>query len=320
MTAPAARPGLLKPPRLRPGDTIGLLCPASAPATPERVQAGAAALAARGHPVKLGRHVLARHGAFAGTDAQRAEDLNRMLNDPEVRMIVAVRGGYGCPRILADVDYDAVRRDPKIVVGYSDLTALQLALFARTGLVTFSGPMAGVEFRQGPDPFTAEHFWRLVTDPAPPGALPNPDDEPRATLVDGVGEGPLLGGCLALLASCLGTPYLPDLRGAVLALEDIHEHLHRVDRLLTQLRHAGILGSLAGLALGHFTDCGPAEPSQPWLDLPAILDEVVRPAGVPTLTGLAYGHVPRKLTLPWGVRTRLDATARRLELLEGAVA
>jgi muramoyltetrapeptide carboxypeptidase len=311
---------LLKPSRLRPGETIGLICPASAPVSADRIAAGVRYLEARGYRVRVGRHAGERHGAFAGTDAARLEDLNGFLRDPDVRMILAVRGGYGTPRLLAEVDYDAVRRDPKLVVGYSDLTALQMALFAQTGLVTVSGPMAGVEFRTGPDPFTEAHFWGLVTgDPAaevlgnPPGALPQ-------VLRSGTAEGPLLGGCLSLVTALMGTPYLPSLAGSLLVLEDIHEQWHRVDRMLTQLKLSGQLPAVAGLVLGQFTDCSAAEPRLPALGLPEIFRELTTGAAYPVLTDFAYGHEARKVSVPWGVPARLDTTEGGLRLLESPVA
>ena len=310
---------LLKAPRLRPGDPVALICPAGAPVPVERIAAGARYFEGRGHPVLLGRNVTARHGPFAGNDAARLEDLNEFLRHPDVRMIVAVRGGYGTPRLLADVDYEAVRRDPKLVVGYSDITALQLALLARTGLVTVSGPMAGVEFRAAPDPFTEAHFWQLITGDPQAWELRNPPGRLLKATRGGVSEGPLLGGCLSLLVTLLGTPFMPDLRGAILVLEDIHERWHRIDRMLTQLCLAGLLPSLAGLVLGQFTDCGPAEPGAPALDLDAIVAELTAGSTYPVVSGLAYGHEAPKVSLPWGVRARLDAAEGTLRLLESPV-
>lgn len=310
---------VLKPRRLRKGEVIGLVCPASAPASRERIEGGVRYLEGLGYRVEMGAHVDARHGDFAGTDAQRLSDLNAMLRDPRVRAVFAVRGGYGCGRLLAGVDYAAVRRDPKIVVGYSDLTALQLALFRRTGLVTFSGPMPGVEFWQCPDPFTEAHFWRQLTSIRPVGLLPQPPGCAVRIRRSGRGEGRLMGGCLSILMTALGTPYLPRLDGAVLVLEDIHEEPYRIDRMLVQLRHAGVLSRLAGLVLGQFTDCGPRDPGRPDLPLAAVLDEVLGDVACPAIEDFGYGHVPVKVTLPLGLHARLDAGRGRLTVLESAV-
>lgn len=308
----------LKPARLELGQTIGLVCPAGVPVPVERIDIGARALEARGYRVRLGEQVRARHGTFAGTDNERVADLNRFLRDPEVRMIMAVRGGYGSGRLLEGVDFEAVRRDPKWVVGYSDLTALQMGLLARVGLVTVSGPMAGVEFRGTPDPFTEGHFWSLVRGEEVGRSLGNPEGEPWVPVRGGCVEGPLVGGCFSLVMSLFGTPYLPALEGAILVLEDIHEHLHRLDRMLVQLRLAGVLDRIAGLVLGQFTDCGPVEPGKPALTLPEILSEVLVGLKVPCVRGYAYGHEARKRSLPWGIRARLDVDSGTFRLVEDA--
>ena len=310
---------ILKPPCLRKGDLIGIVSPASPPSAREKIDKGVQYLEQLGYRVKVGRHVLAQHGYLAGTDEQRAHDLNDMLRDKEVKAIFAVRGGYGTPRLLHLIDYRSVRRDPKIIVGYSDLTALQLALFKKTGLVTFSGPMVGVEMWDNIDPFTEEQFWRVVSSKARIGLLPNPPELPSSFSNEGAARGRILGGNFALVMSLMGTPYLPDLRGSLLALEDVDEAPHRVDRMFMQLRHAGILEKLAGLILGRFIDCIPSDPSVPHLTIEQVLQEAVRSVKCPVLTNLQYGHIPKKITLPLGVRAQLDARRGRLEVLEGAV-
>jgi muramoyltetrapeptide carboxypeptidase len=200
---------LLKAPKLRRGDVIAIIAPASAPSASEKIEKGVRYFEQLGYRVKLGTHVHAQHGHLAGTDEQRLNDLNTMLRDPQVKAIFAVRGGYGTPRLLPFVDYKAIRQQPKIIVGYSDITGLQLAIFRKTGLVTFSGPMSGVEFWKKPDPYTEEHFWRLVTSTKKPGKLPQPAKEPSKKRISGRAEGPLLGGNLSLIISNLGTPFSP---------------------------------------------------------------------------------------------------------------
>lgn len=310
---------ILKPRRLRRGDVIGLVAPASPPRDRNRIEGGVRYLERMGYRVKLGRHIEARFGYLAGRDEERAADLNAMLRDPEVRAIFALRGGYGTPRLLPHVDYGAFRRDPKILVGYSDITALQLAVFRRAGVVTFSGPMPGADFWQKPDPFTEEQFWRMVTSTRPIGRLPKGPGEALIVRRGGRVEGFLLGGNLALLTSNLGTRYSPAYRGSLLVLEDVGEHLHRVDRMFAQLRNAGVLRDVAGLVVGHFTECRPVAPAEPHLSLGEILAQVAEWVDGPMVEGLSYGHIPRKLTLPWGVSARLDAVRGRLDILEGAV-
>jgi muramoyltetrapeptide carboxypeptidase len=242
-----------------------------------------------------------------------------MLADRSVRAVIALRGGYGTPRLLDRVDYRALRRDPKILVGYSDLTALLLAVYRKTGLVTFSGPMAGVEMWKEFDPLTEELFWRVVTSASPIGELRNPPDDPARGHGTAKVAGRLIGGNLSLLVSLLGTPFAPSLRDAILVIEDVDEAPHRVDRMLSQLRNAGIVRALKGLVLGRFTDCKPADPAKPFLTIEQVLEEVVVSATIPVLTNFLYGHIPRKFTLPVGVRAALDPVGGVLTIADAAV-
>ena len=310
---------LLRPKALRRGEVIGLVAPAGALWRPDRVEGCVRYLEGQGYRVEVGAHALGNDGAFSGTDDERLCDLNGMLRDPRIRAILALRGGYGTPRLLDQIDYAAVRRDPKIVVGYSDITALQMALYRKTGLVSFSGPLGAVEFASAPDPVTEESFWRLVTSRRTRGRLPLPDDEPLVTRQTGLGEGPLLGGCLSLVVALLGTPFSPDYRGAVVALEDVHEQFHRIDRMMTQLRLAGVLGRATGLLLGRFTHTTAADPAHPFHDLEAVWQSVLQGVTAPILAGFPYGHVPRKVTLPWGIPVRVDGKKQAVSLLESAV-
>ena len=310
---------LLRPKALRRGDVIGLVAPAGALWRLDRVEGCVRYLEEQGYRVEIGAHALGNDGAFSGTDDERLSDLNGMLRDPRIRAILALRGGYGTPRLLDQIDYAAVRRDPKIVVGYSDITALQMALYRKTGLVSFSGPLGAVEFASPPDPVTEESFWRLVTSRRTRGRLPLPEGQPLHTRQVGIGEGPLLGGCLSLVVALLGTPFSPDYRGAVLALEDVHEQFHRIDRMMTQLRLAGVLGRATGLLLGRFTHTTAADPAHPFHDLEAVWRSVLHGVQAPILEGFPYGHVPRKVTLPWGIPVRVDGKKQTVSLLESAV-
>lgn len=284
-----------------------MFCPAGAPWDAGRIDAGRKVLEARGYRVKEGANVRSRHGGFAGTDAQRLSDVNALLADPEVRMLMAVRGGYGCGRLLEGLDLEAVHRDPKWVVGYSDVTALQMSLLARAGLVSVSGPMAGVELARGLDGFTEASFWPLLEGESRGLPLGNPEGERWEVVVPGVAEGRLMGGCLSLVSSLMGTGHLPSMDGALVVLEDIHESLHRLDRMLVHLRLAGVLGRASGVVLGQFTDCGPADARGGWLEWGQIVREVLGELGVPVVMRHAYGHEARKRSLPWGLQARLDA-------------
>ncbi|MEX2117682.1 MAG: LD-carboxypeptidase [Bacteroidota bacterium] len=309
----------VKPPRLRKGDVIGLISPASTPSSSEKIEGAVSYFERLGYRVTVGRHAMDQVGYLAGTDDDRAADLNAMLEDKSVKAVMAIRGGYGTPRILDRVNYAALRRDPKIIVGYSDLTALLLAVFRKAGLVTFSGPMAGVEIWKSLDPYTEEHFWRVITSTSKIGDLKNPDDEPLRGSGKGNASGPLLGGNLSLLISLIGTPYSPAYRDSILFLEDVDEAPHRVDRMFAQLRHAGIFRHAKALVLGRFTDCKPTDPSKPFLSIEQVLAEVEASALIPVLSNFQYGHIPRKLTIPIGIRAVVDGVRRTLEVTESAV-
>jgi muramoyltetrapeptide carboxypeptidase len=270
-----------------------------------------------------GRHAAARHGYLAGTDQERLADLNAALADPAVDAVWCIRGGYGVTRILDRVDYAALARRPKPVIGFSDITGLLNAVTRETGLVTFHGPMA----RTSMSAFNRWHFERVLGEAAAAGRLgripPSPDllvpHENRIVPIrEGVAEGPLAGGNLTLLQSLLGTPYMPDLAGAILFLEDIGEDLYRVDRMLAHLRLAGVLDGLAGVAIGRFTDMRRSTRDGAF-GFDEVLAHYFLPLDVPIAYGFPVGHVELQWTLPVGVRARLDAGAGELELLEPAV-
>ncbi|MDE3057353.1 MAG: LD-carboxypeptidase [Bacteroidota bacterium] len=310
---------IVKPAALKRGDTIGVVAPASAPTAQEKIDNGAAYLERLGYRVKLGKNVRAVRGFLAGTDEQRASDINDMFADNDVKAIIAVRGGYGTPRILPLLDYDLIKRNPKILVGYSDLTALQLALFHKTGLVSFSGPMAGVEMWKEIDPFTEEHFWRTITSTAPMGAIKNPDGKIFKTFNAGTAEGILLGGNLSLVASITGTPFLPSFKNSLLFLEEVEEECYRFDRMLAQLKLAGILNDASGIILGELTDVKASDTAKPFLTADEVVADYFSPLNIPILTGLVYGHIPRKLTMPIGIRARMSADEGKIELIEAGV-
>jgi muramoyltetrapeptide carboxypeptidase len=290
----------------------------------ERIEACVRYLEGQGYRVKLGQHLLAKIGPFAGSDADRAADLNAMIRDAAVRAIFAIRGGYGTPRILQSVDYSALRRTPKIIAGFSDITALQLAIYRRCGLVTFSGALPGPDFAETPvDAFTEEHFWRLLTSASPIGTFPNPDSTPilmpRTTLVPGEASGPLLGGCITMVVQLLGTRYNPDYKDAILVLEDVNEEPYRIDRMLTHLRNARVNSKISGCVLGQFQGCKVKDPALPHFTIDQVTARWAEEVNKPTMTGLAYGHIRTKLTLPLGLPVRLDATRCHLESAEPAV-
>ncbi|MBI5470850.1 MAG: LD-carboxypeptidase [Ignavibacteriae bacterium] len=309
----------IRPPKLRRGDLIGVITPASPVADSIRIETGVQYLQSLGYRTKIGEHVGKTLGYLAGTDDERVADIHSMFADNEVKAIICLRGGYGTPRLLSMLDYRLIARNPKILVGYSDITALQCALWSKCGLVTFHGPMAAVEMAKPIDPYTEELFWRLLTSTKKPGRLPLPTDLPVQTSGNGTARGRLIGGNLALLLSVLATPFEPSFTDALLFLEDVEEAPYRVDRMMSQLQNARIFKRVRGVLLGQFTDCVPTDPTKPSLTIEEVLADATEAFGGPTLGNLPFGHVPRKFTLPFGVLAEINIEKKELALLEPAV-
>jgi muramoyltetrapeptide carboxypeptidase len=310
---------IIKPPRLRKGDVIGLVAPASTPSSEEKILKGALYLEQLGYRIKTGKHIRTVYGYLAGSDNERAEDFNEMVCDKNVKAIFAIRGGYGTPRLLQMIDYRALKANPKIIVGYSDLTALQLAIFRKVGLVTFSGPMTGSDMWKDFNSYTEEHFWRSLTSNKKIGLLNNPADEPLSILRHGKASGQLVGGNLSLLACLMGTSFQPPMKDAILFLEDVDESPHRVDRIMAQLHNAGVLQKLEALVYGKFTDCVPGNSSDPSLTIDQIQEEFTQKIKCPVIANFQYGHIPRKLTVPIGLKARIDTKRGKIEVLENGV-
>ncbi len=307
-----------KPRRLQRGDLIGLITPASAVADASRIDQGVHYLEGLGYRVMVGEHVNRLRGYLAGTDEERAADINALFAAPDVRAIFCLRGGYGTPRLLPLLNYRMIAKNPKILVGYSDITALQHALWRKCGLVTFQGPMTAVDFAGEIDSFAEEWFWKIVTSSSPAGRLAI-DAGAAMTLRPGTAGGRLLGGNFALLNALLGTRYQPDFTGSILILEDTDEEPYRIDRMFTHLRHAAVLDKCKALLLGQFTNSEAADPTKPSLTLAEVLEDAASWTSVPVLSNIPFGHIPRKLTIPLGIRARIDAGARTVDLIEGAV-
>ncbi len=308
----------MKPSPLQPGDTIAVIAPASVPRDMSRFRAGIGQLRQRGYEVELGRPSYERRGYLCGPDADRLAEINGFLRRSDIKMLIAARGGYGSLRLLSGLDYDAARAHPKLIVGYSDVTALHLALYRRAGLPGLSGPMIAVEWHD-PDPTSEALFWGLARG-ATPDPLLGPGGEELEPLRAGTAEGVLLGGNLAMIVRLLGTPYLPSLEGAILFVEDVGEEPYRIDAMLAQMRLAGIFDELGGLVLGSFTEGEPDEDT-PTLTIDQVFEDYLSDAAFPVARGLLYGHFPVKNSIPVGVRARLQVTSgfARLGLLEPVV-
>ncbi|MEV7022799.1 S66 peptidase family protein [Kitasatospora sp. NPDC093558] len=327
---------LLVPPRLREGDVVGVATPSAAVVTPRRLRRGVEALRGLGYEVRLGP--LAADGVRDATPAQRADELNGFFRDPQVRCVVASLGGLTSNAVLDALDYDALRADPKIITGYSDITTILLAVLRRTGLVTFHGPTLLPELAEYPGilPYTRDGFQRAVARPRPLGRLApaaerteellfwdEADDRPRSLLPGdgwqwlhpGTGTGPLLGGNLETVGLLAGTPYFPDFSGAVVVLETTATDLRTVERSLTHLRMLGVFDTMAALLLGR-SFRAPAGFED---ELRRTVAEFTAPYGAPVVAGVDLGHGDPMLTLPLGARARVDAASATVEVLDAAV-
>jgi len=313
-----------KPRRLHPGDTVGLIEPAGFTHDSYDLGDVKATIAGMGLVPKVAPHVAARYGYLAGTDAERAADVNAMFADDSVKAIFAIRGGWGCARILPLLDWALIRAHPKLLVGFSDITALHMAIAAKAGFTTIHGPVAASAWGK----LSWESFRAVAFEGAAPTYRPQetPEDRiaPRAgrirTFRSGKASGRLLGGNLTVLSALVGTPYLPDFTGAILFIEDTNEAEYRIDRMLTQLSLAGILGRVAGVVFGQCTDCVADGVSYGGFTLSEVLQQHLGPLGVSAFQGALFGHVANQFSLPEGCRAEIDADAGTIRLLEPAVA
>jgi muramoyltetrapeptide carboxypeptidase len=317
---------IIKPRQLKSGDTLALVAPASPKNEDEQVRMAVETILSLGFKVMEGAHLYTRNGYLAGADLQRASDLNEAFADEEVDGIIALCGGYGSPRILPYLDYEMIHANPKALIGYSDITALLNGIHHKTGLVTFHGPIASQVFT----PYVLREFKKVLLAAESNVLLGHPDPvEQREGVVErsnritriagGKAQGRLVGGNLSLMATLCGTPYMPDLAGKILVLEDVGEATYRLDRMLTQLWLSGGLEKCAGIAFGKFSGCSTSASWAKQQTVEEVLVDRCNDMGIPVLRGLMIGHVDDQTTLPVGCLVELDADAGTLRLLEPAV-
>jgi muramoyltetrapeptide carboxypeptidase len=313
LPARAADMTVIKPPRLRAGDKVGLVSPAGPMAKPEDLKIAIDQLHAVGLEAVAGTHVMDKTAYLAGSDEARASDLNAFARDPQIRGIFATRGGYGTMRILDVIDYDAFKRDPKVLLGFSDITALINAVTARTGLVTFHGPVAAYSTYT---PVVVSEMQALLMNAQAPGTLRNTT---TTTIIGGTARGKLVGGNLTLIDGAFGTPYAIPVAGNILLIEDVHENPYQIDQLLTTLLLGGVLQSAAGIAVGVMVEPDRKQSDGPSPDLMFALRDRLSAAKRPAVQGMQFGHILNQWVLPIGLAATLDATAGTLTIDEPAV-
>ncbi|MEP7132410.1 MAG: LD-carboxypeptidase [Acidobacteriota bacterium] len=313
---------MVKPRALKPGDTVGLVSPSSYIFDLWKIDNAVARLEALGLKSKISSHAKARHGYMAGTVQERVDDLHAMFSDPSVAAVFCLGGGYGTERLLDSIDYALIRKNPKILLGYSDITGLHLAINRKAGVVTFHGPVAMSSLPA----FTLESLKKAIFVPEPIGELGNPLEKdplspefPRHTVAPGKARGRIIGGNLTLISTTMGTPYEIDTRGKILFIEDVGEAPYRVDRMLVQLKLAGKLQEVAGIVWGTCTECTVSNSSfEVNLSISDLVDEILGDLGKPVLAGLVFGHTKEKLTIPIGVMAEMDAGAKAVSIVEAA--
>ncbi|PIB34824.1 hypothetical protein BFP72_05100 [Reichenbachiella sp. 5M10] len=315
---------VLKPKALQPGDTIGLITPGSA-LVGAAVAKAERNMRALGFEVVYSRHYNVRRGFVAGTDEQRVEDLHEMFANPDIAGVICGRGGYGTGRLLQMLDYGLIQSNPKVLMGFSDITALHFAIHQQTGLACFHGPVASSEFT----PYTTAGVRNVVMSTSKPSIQRPASWEVKSAesyqynvLVEGVAEGQLIGGNLSIVCSMLGTPYDVSFSGKIVFLEEVGESLYRVDRMLTQLLNSGKLDQCVGVVLGVFASCvaksGGVDDDH-YVTLTKVLTDRLGQLKVPVIYGLPIGHIDDNSTLPIGIRARMDSQTGKIELLESAV-
>jgi len=297
---------IIKPPQLKKGDEIGVIAPAG-PVSPPEIQPGIDLLESFGYKVNPSPHLYHTNGYLAGDDNTRLEDLHSMFHNGRVKAIFCARGGYGTLRLLEKINFDLIRVNPKIIIGYSDITTLLLAIYKKTGLVTFHGPVVReLSKKRNQD---LESIFDLVSS----------DTSLQVNLTEGIAlrpgkaRGTLLGGNLSLISHLIGTPFMPPMKKSILFIEEKGEPLYRIDRMLTHLRVSGILEGLVGLVAGEFEDCGDVS------SINQLLVDTVSDLNIPVLSGLPVGHGPENIILPVGVQAELDSERMTLSIMESCV-
>lgn len=316
-------PNLVKPRRVKEGDTVGIVSPSSPLFEEAKLTFVSRWLEKLGLKAKFSKNAMKRDGDLAGSVQERVSDLHDMFADPEVNAIMALRGGTGSLMLLDGLDYSLIRKNPKVFIGFSDITGLLIPIHQQTGLVTFHGPNASSFFESE---YTYNNFKRVLFEPGVIGELPSPEGQDgfnpsippfRTPLFDGVGEGPLVGGCLTLLKQLVGTAHDLNTDGCILFFEEVGEEPHSIDLMLTQLKLAGKLDNLAGIVVGECLECIPGKSKRNRSELNysvlAMLKENLSSLNIPVLYGPRFGHSKLKLTLPIGVKARLAIENENVE-------
>lgn len=304
---------MLRPAPLKKGDKVGYIAPAG-PIVKERLEGAIKALECLGLKVVLGKNCTLDHGYLAGKDNLRADDINEMFQNKDIKAVYALRGGYGCARLLDKINFAAIRKNPKALFGYSDITMLHIAINQRCNLITYHAPMPATELYKGADKFTLNSLKKMIFSNDIKGNLYNPRNKKIKSIVEGKAYGKLTGGNLSIICSSLGTDNEIDTKNKILFIEEIAEEPYKIDRMLLQLIQAGKINDCAGIIFGYFSSCEASKPQQS-LTIYQVIKELIKPFGKPVIAGVACGHSLPSLTLPLGAEVLIDSKNKSIKLV-----
>jgi muramoyltetrapeptide carboxypeptidase len=309
----------LKPKKLMKGDLIGIISPASAVDDDKLVQKGINYLEGLGYRTELGKNVGKVRGYLAGTDEERVKDIHQMFSNKKVKAIFCLRGGYGVFRLLDKIDYKLIRNNPKIFVGFSEITALQMAFLCKANLITFAGPMVASNFSNEISSYTKENFWRNITSNKKPRRIELLSNSSLSRIKTGEISGKLIGGNLSVFTSLLGTDYLPELKNKILLLEEINEPPYKIDRMFNQLKLNNVFKKLNGIVLGDFSDCTEPSKNKKSLTLMEVWNDYFNSMKIPVVHSFPHGHIKDIVTLPIGSKIKINLKKNFVELTETGV-
>lgn len=309
----------IKAKKLQKGDVIGIISPSSTVDDSSKIDKGVNYLERMGYRVEVGNNVGKFNGYLAGTDKERIDDLHSMFSDKNIKAVFCVRGGYGAARLLDKIDYKLIRTHPKIFVGYSDISALHLAIYYKSGLITFAGPMLAVDFYEEVSRFTEEMFWKLITSSKKFGRIDNPDNENILSLNSGTANGRIVGGNLSVISGMIRTEYFPDLKDKVLLIEEMGESPYKIDRMLNQMRLSKMFQGIKGVVIGSFRDCQESDPTKKTLTLGEVITDYLAPLKKPVIYNFRHGHLRDNITVPIGATVRINASRKYIEISESVV-
>ena len=309
----------IKPNKLKKGELIGIISPASTTNDPILMENGVKYFERLGYQVLPGKNLDKRNGYLAGTDEERLNDIHDMFSNRKVKAVFCLRGGYGASRLLDKIDYKLIQQNPKIFVGFSEITSLQMAFLAKSKLVTFAGPMVLPNFSENVNPFTEENCWATITSKRKRPEIKLDGEQFFQTKTLKKSSGKLIGGNLAVLTALVGTGYLPNFKNKILLLEEINEPPYKIDRMLNQLRLKGVFEELKGIILGDFIDCVEQDKNKLTLGLTEVLVDYFNRLNIPVINNFPFGHSSKIFTLPIGCKVQLDLNKRSVRLMEAGV-